>query len=138
MSETTATGVTQSAIEKVETTAQRILVRDLTLSCKLGVSERERAKYQRIKINIEVEVDASRPIHDDPEHIVDYRNIVPAVRELTQTTTPLLLETLADQIAAICLEDPRSRTCKIRIEKLDRYADAAGIGVEVEHRRRPD
>jgi dihydroneopterin aldolase len=137
MSETTASGVTQSAIEKVETTAQRILVRDLTLSCKLGVSERERAKYQRIRINIEVEVDAARPIHDDPEHIVDYRNIVPAVRHLTQSTTPLLLETLADQIAAICLEDPRSQTCKIRIEKLDRYADAAGIGVEVEHRRRP-
>jgi len=119
----------------IATTAQRIFVRDLTLSCKLGVSERERAKYQRVRINAEVEVEPRRPIGDDPAHIVDYRNLVPAIRDLTQTTTPLLLETLADQIAGICLEDPRARSCRIRIEKLDRYPDAGGIGVEVEHRR---
>jgi dihydroneopterin aldolase len=116
-------------------TAQRIFVRDLTLSCKLGVSERERAKYQRLCINVEVRVAADRPIHDDPANIVDYRNLVPAIRQLAQTTTPLLLETLADQIAEICFADERARSCRIRIEKLDRYADAGGIGIEVEHER---
>lgn len=137
MSEDVEAGGTAPSRE-IEVTAQRILVRDLTLSCKLGVSERERAKYQRIRINIAVEVATTRPIHDDPENIVDYRNIVPSVRHLTQTTTPLLLETLADRIADICLEDDRARTCRIRIEKLDRYSDAAGIGVEVEHKRRSE
>mgnify|MGYP000400269130 CR=1 FL=1 len=116
-------------------TAQRIFVRDLTLSCKLGVSERERAKYQRLCINVEVSVLPQRPIDDDPARIVDYRNIVPAIRKLAQTTTPLLLETLADQIAEICFADPRARACRIRIEKLDRYADAGGIGIEVAHER---
>lgn len=118
-----------------KTTAQRVIVRDLTLSCKLGVSERERAKFQRIRINLELDVAAERPIHDDPANVVDYRGIVPSIRELTQTTTPLLLETLADRIAEICFEDSRALSTRIRIEKLDRYSDAAGIGVEVEHKR---
>jgi dihydroneopterin aldolase len=122
----------------IATTAQRIFVRDLTLSCKLGVSERERAKYQRVRINAEVEVAPDRPIGDDPNRIVDYRNLVPSIRDLAQTTTPLLLETLADQIAAICLADARALSCRIRIEKLDRYTDAGGIGIEVEHRRDRD
>lgn len=116
-------------------TAQRIFVRDLTLSCKLGVSERERAKYQRLCINVEVRVAPDRPIHDDPANIVDYRNLVPAIRRLAQRTRPLLLETLADEIAAICFADERAHGCRIRIEKLDRYADTGGIGIEVEHER---
>jgi len=116
-------------------TDQRIVVRDLTLSCKLGVSEGERAKFQRVRINVEVEVAPQRPIDDDPAKVVDYRSIVPGIRELAQAGQPRLLETLADQIAALCFYDSRTQGVRVRIEKLDRYPDAAGIGVEVTHRR---
>ena len=118
-------------------TGQRIVVRDLTLSCKLGVSEGERAKFQRVRINVAVEVAPQRPIDDDPAKVVDYRSIVPGIRELARTGRPRLLETLADQIAALCFYDSRTEGVWVRIEKLDRYSDAAGIGVEVTHRRSP-
>lgn len=115
--------------------AQRIFVRDLTLTCRLGVSERERAKDQRVRINVELEVAAERPIDDNPQRIVDYRNIVPTIRRIAQEGAPRLLETLGDRIAAACFEDDRTNIVRVRIEKLDRYSDAHGIGIEVEHRR---
>lgn len=114
---------------------QRIFVRDLTLTCRLGVSERERAKDQRVRINVELQVEPQRPIDDNPQNIVDYRHIVPAIRSIAQEGAPRLLESLADRIAEACFEDARTHVARVRIEKLDRYSDAHGIGVEVEHRR---
>ena len=115
---------------------QRIFLRDLTVSAHLGVSERERARAQRLRINVEAEVRAVRPLDDDPKQIVDYRKLVPNIRKLIADGRPRLLETLADDIAAATFaDDDGVELVRVRIEKLDRYSDAAGIGVEVEHAR---
>jgi dihydroneopterin aldolase len=115
---------------------QTIFVRDLTVTAHLGVSARERASAQRLRINLEAEVRLERPLDDDPKRIVDYRRLVPHIRELIANGTPHLLETLADQIAqATFADDARVEVVRVRIEKLDRYSDAAGIGIEVEHAR---
>lgn len=114
---------------------QRIFVRDLTLSAHIGVSERERAKSQRLRINVELDVTPQRPIDDDPARVVDYRSVVPEIRRICAETRPRLLETLAEEIAAACLFDGRTQAVRVRVEKLDRYSDAAGVGVEVERRR---
>lgn len=117
-------------------TRQKVFVRDLTVSAHLGVTARERARAQRIRVNVEAEVDPVRPLDDDPRRIVDYRHIVPNIRRLIDEDQPQLLETLADRIAASTFADDAAVACvRVRIEKLDRYSDAAGIGVEVEHRR---
>lgn len=117
-------------------TRQTVFVRDLTVNAHLGVTERERARTQRIRINVEAEVDPVRPLDDDPKRIVDYRHIVPNIRRLIAEEQPKLLETLADRIAGATLTDDSAVVwVRVRIEKLDRYSDAAGIGVEVEHRR---
>jgi dihydroneopterin aldolase len=47
-----------------------------------------------------------------------------------------LVETLAERIAEACLEDERVEHVRIRIEKLDVFADAASAGIEIERRRR--
>ena len=46
-----------------------------------------------------------------------------------------LVETLAEKIAALCLVDERVRSVRIRAEKLDVYAEAASVGIEIERRR---
>ena len=45
-----------------EVTAQRIIVRDLSLSCRIGVTEEERARRQRIRINLVLEVVPGPPV----------------------------------------------------------------------------
>lgn len=115
---------------------QRIFVRDLTLSAHIGVSERERAKSQRLRINVELDVTPEEPIDDDPARVVNYRSVVPEIRRICAERQPRLLETLAEDIAAACRFDDRTQAVRVRVEKLDRYSDAAGVGVEIERRRR--
>jgi dihydroneopterin aldolase len=43
---------------------------------------------------------------------------------------------LAEQVAANCFFDERIVSVRVRIEKLDRYADVGGIGIELERRRK--
>jgi 7,8-dihydroneopterin aldolase/epimerase/oxygenase len=45
------------------------------------------------------------------------------------------VETLAERIAEACFRDRRVITARVRIEKLDVYADAESVGVEIERRR---
>ena len=47
-----------------------------------------------------------------------------------------LVETLAERIAEACLSDPRVHLARVRVEKLDIFADAASAGVVIERRRR--
>lgn len=115
---------------------QLIIARDMTLSCSLGVSESERAKPQRIRINLEVAVDPKRPSQDRVGEVVDYGRLVRDVRRTCLELKARLLETLAAAIAETCFEDDRVLSARVRIEKLDRYSDVGGIGVEL-HFARP-
>ena len=47
------------------------------------------------------------------------------------------VETLAEDIAAMCLEDTRVRSARVRVEKLDVFTEATSVGVEIE-RFNPD
>jgi dihydroneopterin aldolase len=47
----------------------------------------------------------------------------------------LLVETLAERMAAVALEDPRVERARVTVEKPDAFPDVAGVGVVVERRR---
>jgi len=57
---------------KSDVLSQRILIRDLTLSCSIGVSDEERARRQRLRINVELVVDYPPPVRDTITEVVDY------------------------------------------------------------------
>jgi len=73
---------------------------------------------------------------DEIDRVVDYAVVADRVRALVAAGHVRLVETLAERLAEICLEDPRVAAARIRVEKLDVFADAASVGVEVERRRR--
>jgi dihydroneopterin aldolase len=119
-----------------EVTAQRIIVRDLSLSCRIGVTEEERARRQRIRLNLKLEVVPDPPSEDRIAEVVHYGHLVARVRRTCLRADVQLLETLAEQVAANCFFDARIISVTVRIEKLDRYADVGGIGIELERRRK--
>ena len=118
-----------------EVLSQRILIRDLTLSCSIGVSDEERARRQRLRINIELTVDYPPPTRDNIAEVVDYGKLAKAVRSHCLDTTFRLLETLAEELSDVCFGFAAVSESRVRIEKLDRYADIGGIGVEIARRR---
>ena len=132
---TTTESSKSQVLVKPVVSGQRIVVRDLTLSCCIGVSHAERARRQRLRLAVELEVDIAPQIDDRISEVVDYGQIVGLIRQVCRDNQARLLETLAQDIAEACFFDPRVRRSRIRIEKLDRYADVGGIGIELEHCR---
>ena len=115
------------------TATRRILVNDLIIVCEIGVSPHEHGKYQRVRVNLELDMaDGDAPLHDDLRKTVSYSDIIARLQAMVVTGRVNLAETLAERIAALCLEDRRVRKARVRIEKLDIYPDGASVGVEIE------
>ena len=64
--------------------------------------------------------------------MVCYENLTKGVRILASRDHVNLVETLAEDVAAMCLSDDRVRSARVRIEKLDILNDAESVGVEIE------
>ena len=122
---------------------RHVFVRDLVLPASIGVHPHEHSAPQRVRINIDlgVEDDAARALsrpsvgRDDLRRVVDYEGVADAVRAIVAAGHVMLVETLAERIAESCLADARVHLARVRVEKLDVFADAASAGVEIERRR---
>ena len=113
-----------------------LLIHDLVVPCSIGVHDHERHATQRVRINVRVQVaDDERPIGDSIANVVSYEAIVDGIRAIAQSGHINLVETLADRIVDLCLANQRVQGVRVRVEKLDLYPDAAGVGVEVERSR---
>lgn len=126
---------------------RHMFIRDLLLSASIGVHKHEHQATQRVRINIDLAVGddgggqlsraaPGRPGvgEDDLARVVDYETIVNRVREIVAAGHVQLVETLAERLAEACLADSRIKVARVRVEKLDVFADAASAGVEVERR----
>ena len=113
--------------------ARHLLVRDLVLRARIGVHPHEHQAPQRVRLNLDLEVaESGPPLADDLARVVDYEALIERVRRLVASRHVKLVETLAEQIAALCLDDPRVRSARVRVEKLDAIRGAAAVGVEIE------
>ncbi len=126
---------TVAAAPEIAATAQRILLSDLTLACRIGVTEEERAQRQRLRFNIQLETRAEPPREDKITEVVDYGPLAARIRNVCAEAEFRLLESLAGRIAQACFFDARVASARIRIEKLDRYPDVGGVGCEFEYCR---
>ena len=122
---------------------RHVFIRDMVLAASIGVYAHEHAAMQRIRINADLGVadDAggaqSRPAvgRDDLGRVVSYEDVAHAIRAIVAAGHVMLVETLAERIAESCLRDPRVLLVRVRVEKLDVFADAGSAGVEIERRR---
>jgi 7,8-dihydroneopterin aldolase/epimerase/oxygenase len=114
----------------------RTIVRGLVLSSSIGIYDAERLAPQPICVDLELSViSPDDPMGEDLAQVVDYAALTGRVRELVGSRHFDLVETMAEALAALCLEDQRVISARVRIEKPNAIADAAGVGVELERRR---
>ncbi len=110
---------------------RHVFIRDLVLMCSIGVYDHEHDAPQRVRINLDLTVSESHH-NDNIDHVVCYEEISNKVRDIVAGDHTNLCETLAEKIAASCLEDIRVHCARIRVEKLDVFADIASVGIEIE------
>jgi dihydroneopterin aldolase len=123
---------------------RHVFLRDMVLEASIGVHPHEHAAPQRVRINVDLGVEddgalplSRRPVgRDELERVVDYEVVAEQVRSIVRSGHVRLVETLAERIAEACLADLRIHLVRIRVEKLDIFADAASAGVEIERRQR--
>jgi dihydroneopterin aldolase len=112
---------------------RHVFVRDLVLDCNIGVHQHEKGRKQRVRINLDLGVLEGYDPHEDRlKNVVCYEDIVTKVRAIVADGHINLAETLAERIAAVCLQDPRCRSARVRVEKLDVFAEASSVGIEIE------
>jgi 7,8-dihydroneopterin aldolase/epimerase/oxygenase len=121
---------------------RHVFVRDMVLTASIGVYPHEHRDRQRVRINVDLAVDDEGAMAglmvgpDELNRVVNYEKIVVAVRAIAGSGHTRLVETMAERIAEACLLDARVQKARVRVEKLDIFADAESAGVEVERERR--
>ncbi|MEM7443588.1 MAG: dihydroneopterin aldolase [Pseudomonadota bacterium] len=113
---------------------RHLFVRDLVVDARIGVYDHEKTATQRVRLNMDLAVEDSTG-EDRIEAVVSYEPFVIAARQLALEAHSDLVETLAEKLAAFCLQDRRVMTARIRVEKLDVFEDAGSVGVEIERRQ---
>jgi len=114
----------------------RIFIKDLILPCTIGVTEEERRSKHNICLNISILIDLSVPRKtDNLQDTLDYRSLADKISLSIANSEYHLLETLAEKVAQICLEDPRVMEVKVTVEKLTGIENARSAGVEITLKR---
>ncbi len=133
--------MTRSGITGPADGLRHVLLRDMVLAASIGIYPHEHDAKQRIRINIDLGVYDEAAIAgvavgpDELTRVVDYEKVADQIRAIVGSGHTRLVETMAERIAENCLMDSRVRTVRIRVEKLDIFADAISAGVEIERQR---
>jgi D-erythro-7,8-dihydroneopterin triphosphate epimerase len=113
-----------------------IQIKDLFLRTIVGINEEERRNRQDVLINITLCADTrAAGASDDIADAVNYRTIAKRVIAMVESSRFFLVEKLAAEIAAICLEDGRVERVRVRVEKPGALRFARSVGVEIERAR---
>lgn len=114
----------------------RVFVRDLVLTCSIGIHPHEHEAPQRVRLNVDLwAMESPLPIDDNIVNVISYEDIVSGIEALMAEGHINLIETAAEKIAALCLMDRRAVKVQVRVEKLDVFSNAASAGVEIERHR---
>jgi dihydroneopterin aldolase/2-amino-4-hydroxy-6-hydroxymethyldihydropteridine diphosphokinase len=116
----------------------QICIKDLLLRTVIGINDEERRNLQDVLLNIILFADTrAAGASDEIEHAVNYRTITKRIIRLVEGSQFYLVEKMAAEIAAICLDDPRVERVTVRVEKPGALRFARSVGIEI-HRTHAD
>ncbi len=114
----------------------QIHIEGLLLRTTLGVDQEQRTGRQDIRVDLKLETQTDWPaISYKIEDAVNYHVIAKRVSRLVEQARFYLLEKMATEIAAICLENQRVEQVRVRVEKPAALRSARSVAVEIERTR---
>jgi D-erythro-7,8-dihydroneopterin triphosphate epimerase len=116
----------------------QIEIKDLLLRTIIGINDEERRNKQDVLINITLGADTrAAGKSDDINDAVNYRTLTKRIIQLVEDSQFYLIEKLAAEIAALCLDDPRVDSAAVTVEKPGALRFARSVGVTI-HRTREE
>ena len=114
----------------------QIEIKDLLLRTRIGVTEAERRDRQDVLINVALETDTrAAGLSDEVNDTVNYRTLNKRLIAHVEGTTFNLVEKLAEDLAALCLAEPRVRRVRVTVEKPGALRFARSVGVTIVRER---
>ncbi|MDG1462146.1 MAG: dihydroneopterin aldolase [Gammaproteobacteria bacterium] len=110
-----------------------VFIRDLEIECIVGIWGWERKMQQTVKIDLDMGTDLTKAAEtEDIQHCIDYKSVSQTVTKLVQEGRFMLVETLADRVAAHVREDYSVPWVRVRVSKPGAVKHSREVGVIVE------
>lgn len=113
-----------------------VFVRNLRAWTLIGIHPHEREGPQEVVVTAVLGTDTrAAAAADDIHHAIDYRRVSLRLRQRAAEAQHWLIETLAADMAAICLDEFHAVAVRITVEKPGVVPGADSVGVTIERRR---
>ena len=110
-----------------------IYLNDLRVDAVIGIYEWERRTRQRVILDIELGVDIREAARtDDIENTLNYKAVAKRVMAFVSKSSFQLVETLAENVAAIILSEFNVSWCRLRVNKQGAVKGVRDVGVIIE------
>ena len=110
-----------------------IYLHGLKVDCVIGVWEWEQRITQTITIDLDMGADIAKAAHsDDLDDTLSYKAVSKRVKAFVQESRFNLVETMAERVAAILLDEFEISWCRVRINKKGAVRGARDVGVVIE------
>ncbi|MCG6872340.1 MAG: dihydroneopterin aldolase [Gammaproteobacteria bacterium] len=115
-----------------------VYITELKIDCVIGLWERERRMRQSVFLDLEMATDVARAAATDQlADAIDYKAVSKRIQEFVRGSEFHLVETLAEGVAAILLQEFEVPWCRVRLNKRGALRGAHDVGVEIERGTRP-
>jgi len=110
-----------------------VYIRELKIECVIGMYDWERKIKQAVSLDLEMAHDISlAAASDDIEHTLNYKAVADALIAFVGDSEFLLVETMAEQCAALVQRDFAVPWLRLRVSKPGAIRGARDVGVIIE------
>jgi len=124
-------------LDSIRSSVDTIFLHGLKVECVIGIWEWERRITQTLIFDLDIGFDTTAAARSGAiEETLSYREVAKRVTAYVQETRANLVETLAQGVADILIEEFSAPWCKVRVNKRGAVTDATDVGVVIERGNR--
>lgn len=113
-----------------------IFLHDLRVETVVGIWDWERKIRQTVSIDLEMAADIRRAAaSDNIDETLDYKRVAKRVQQFVAESSFQLVETLADRIAEVILQEFHVPWVEVRVNKPGAIRGARDVGVKIRRER---
>lgn len=110
-----------------------VYIRDLRVDTIIGIYDWERQVKQTVSLDLEMATDIRQAAAtDDIQYAVNYKSVSKRLIAYIENRNALLVESLAEEIAAIVLEEYKVPWLRLRLSKPGAVRGARDVGLIIE------
>jgi dihydroneopterin aldolase len=113
-----------------------VFVKDLRIETIIGIYDHERTSKQTVVFDFEMAADVAKPgASENIEDALNYKTLTDNIINFVEQSEFLLIETLAEKVASIILDDFSVPAVKLTLHKPNALAGTTDVGVVIERSR---